>query len=132
VPQAGYGSAGEIISLAHAFGPLIGVGAALSGSSTGSAASALSAAGRVPIVLGPKEGIALLQGVPGATARAVLLVEDARQFLDQAITVLPLGLHAAAAPRDPFQAALARGDDELAAISARIRDRLVGCDGEPR
>ncbi|MCW2496149.1 aromatic amino acid ammonia-lyase [Jatrophihabitans sp.] len=136
VPRSGYGSAGEIIPLAHAFGPLVGVGAVRQGSAAVDAAVdaavGLQAAQLVPISLGPKEGIALLQGIPGATARAVVLAGDVARLVDQAITVFALGLAAVAAPRDPYLAEVARGDREQAAISAAIRDRLVGTEATPR
>src|ERR1019366_4688056 len=96
VPRTGAGSAGEIIPLAHAFGPLAGIGRVLGpgagtgpgaetgpgaqtgpGSGTGPAAEtrpardALREHGLGEFTLGPKEGIALLAGVPGATALSV-------------------------------------------------------------
>ena len=132
VPASGYGSAGEIISLAHAFGPLTGVGQVQAGGSTMSAAEALRASGLAPISLGPKEGIALLQGIPGATARAVLLADDARRFLDQAITTFAMSLTAVAAPHDPYLVGVVRGDETLAAVNSWIRERLEGSDGPAR
>ena len=132
VPRAGYGSAGEIISLAHAFGPLTGVGAACDGASTITAAEALRASGLMPISLGPKEGIALLQGIPGATARAIILAEDASHLVDRALTIFAMSLTAIDGPHDPYLAAVARGDETHAAVNAKIRARLEGTDGQPR
>ena len=61
VPRGGVGSAGEIIPLAHAFGPLVGIGSLLAGRPGGirDAAGGLAAAGLGAFPLGPKEGIAL-------------------------------------------------------------------------
>ena len=68
VPEAGVGSAGEIIPLAHAFGPLTGVGRVAAGRAgrRGPRAEALRERGLEPDRPGPKEGIALIAGVPGA------------------------------------------------------------------
>ena len=79
VPATGNGAAGEIIPLAHLGGFLTGSGDALdAGGAPVPAADALARAGVPPYRFGPKEGVAFLQGVPVASARAVLLAEDAR------------------------------------------------------
>jgi len=126
VPRTGYGNAGEIIPLAHAFGPLTGIGAVLAGDTTAAAATALRDAGLAPITLGPKEGIALLQGIPGATALALLIVERARKQLDQWMTALALSTAAIGAPRDLYDAALARGDAALQTVNTAMRQRIAG------
>ena len=78
VPQAGAGSAGEITQLAHAFGPLAGIGRVLGpGGALRPAGEALRGHGLTEFSLGPKEGIALIQGVPGATGLAVLRLGEA-------------------------------------------------------
>src|SRR5882757_6505484 len=125
VPRTGYGNAGEIIPLAHAFGPLTGIGAVLAGDTTAAAATALRDAGLAPITLGPKEGIALLQGIPGATALALLIVERARTQLDQWMTALALSTVAIGAPRDLYDAALARGDAALQTVNTAMRQRIA-------
>lgn len=138
VPRSGYGSAGEIINLAHAFGPLTGVGAVLHGDSTldrdstVTAAHALSVRGMVPIGLGAKEGVALLQGVPGTTAQALTLAMDVRAFLRPSATAAAMGIAAVAAPRDVYAAELTRGDDELAVANRAILGLLAGSGSTPR
>ena len=73
VPRAGAATAGEIIQLAHAFGPVVGIGQVLGpGGALVPAREALSSQGLTEFSLGPKEGIALIQGVPGATGLCVL------------------------------------------------------------
>ena len=69
VPRSPSGSAGEIIPLAHAWGHLAGVGRMLDRRGDAVEAAAVLA-GRRPPRLGAKEGVALLQGVPVATALA--------------------------------------------------------------
>lgn len=144
VPRSGYGSAGEIIPLAHAFGPLTGIGSVLGGNGTdGSedggevggevdAAAALAGSGLAPYALGVKEGIALLQGVPGTTAQAILLLDEVRILLRQSVTVAALGIAAARAPLDPYRVELARGDAELAGMDRALLARLAGTPHEAR
>src|SRR5262249_56022994 len=79
VPRTGVGSAGEILPLAHAFGPLAGIGRVLApGGGTRPAGDALAEHGMDEFDLGPREGHALLAGVPGATALSVLRLAQAR------------------------------------------------------
>lgn len=73
VPRTGAGAAGEITHLAHAFGPLAGIGQVLGpGGTIWPAREVLRSRGIGEFSLGPKEGIALIQGVPGATGLCVL------------------------------------------------------------
>jgi len=79
VPRTGVGIAGEILPLAHAFGPLCGIGRILApGGGTQPASGALREHGLAEFVLGPREGHALLAGVPGATALAIRRLAGAR------------------------------------------------------
>jgi len=126
VPRAGAGSAGEIIPLAHAFGPLAGIGQVLRpGGGVRAAAEALAEHGLAEFSFGPKEGIALLAGVPGATALAILRTADARRVTAMMEAAAGLSIVAAGAPRDPYAAACARGDDILAGVLGRLR-ALIG------
>ncbi len=78
VPRAGTAAAGEIIQLAHAFGPVVGIGQVLGpGGALMPARDALSSDGLTEFSLDPKEGIALIQGVPGATGLCVLRLGEA-------------------------------------------------------
>jgi histidine ammonia-lyase len=132
VPAHGNGAAGEIIPLAHLGGLLTGSGDALDASGvTVPAAEALARAGVAPYTFGTKEGVAFLQGVPVATARAALLAHDARVAAAQALTVTAAEVAVVRAPRDPYAAALVRGDDVLARVQAVLRD-LAGNEDAPR
>ncbi|MFI6674993.1 aromatic amino acid lyase [Kribbella sp. NPDC050470] len=106
IPVAGAGSAGEIIPLAHAFGSL-------------------------DLDLGPKEGIALLAGIPGATGRAALQVTRARRLADHLTAVAAGAIAVIGANRDPYHPLAARGDEVLADELARLRE-LAGPEPEPR
>ncbi len=132
VPAHGNGAAGEIIPLAHLGALLTGTGDARDGAgATVPAAEALARAGVAPYRFGPKEGVAFLQGVPVATARALLLAHDARLAAVQALTVAAAEVALVRAPRDPYDAALTRGDDVLARVHAALRD-LAGEEPAPR
>ncbi|MEO5709443.1 MAG: aromatic amino acid ammonia-lyase [Nocardioidaceae bacterium] len=132
VPATGNGAAGEIIPLAHLGGFLTGTGDALdAGGVLVPATEALADAGVAPYRMGAKEGVAFLQGVPVTTARAVLLAQDARLAAAQALTVLAAEVALVRAPRDPYDAALVRGDDLLASVHATLLD-LAGDELSPR
>jgi histidine ammonia-lyase len=106
IPAGGAGSAGEIIPLAHALGPL-------------------------EFDLGPKEGIALLAGIPGATGRAALHAARALRLADRLTEIGAGAIAVIGANRAPYHPLTGRGDDELATELTRLRD-LTGPDPEPR
>ncbi|GAA3099095.1 histidine ammonia-lyase [Kribbella aluminosa] len=126
IPSEGAGSAGEIIPLAHAAGPLVGLGWVTDGADVRPAAGLLP-----PFELGPKEGIALLAGIPGATGRAALNATRARRLADHLTAVSAGAIAVVGANRDPYQAVVGRGDDVLAAELTRLRE-LAGPEPDPR
>jgi histidine ammonia-lyase len=132
VPRTGVGCAGEIIPLAHAFGPLAGIGLVVSRSGdTVPAAEALRSAGLGEFSLGPREGHALLAGVPGATALGLMRLAEARALEAAMEASAALSIVAVGASRDPYAPACARGDDILAGVLGRLR-AVMGDQPEPR
>jgi histidine ammonia-lyase len=132
VPRGGAGAAGEIMQLAHLCGPLAGIGQVLAPDGTLLAATrALAGHGLGEFTLGPKEGIALIQGVPGATGLSALRLGEAAALASAMESAAALSIAAAGASRDPYQAACARGDDVLAAVLGRLR-AAAGEDAAPR
>jgi len=132
VPRTGIGAAGEIMQLAHAFGPLAGIGQVLGpGGALLPAGEALRGHGLAEFGLGPKEGIALIEGVPGATGLCVLRLGEAAALASLMEAAAGLSIVAARAPRDPYSAACGRGDDVLAAVLGRLR-AAVGDEPSPR
>ncbi len=132
VPRAGAGAAGEIMQLAHAFGPVAGIGRVLRpDGTTVPADEALREQGLAEFTLGPKEGIALIEGVPGATALCALRLGEAAALTSLMEGAAALSIVVARASRDPYRAACARGDDLLAAALGRLR-AAVGDDPSPR
>ena len=132
IPEAGAGTAGEITQLAHAFGPLAGIGRVLGpDGATRPAGEALRDHGLTEFGLGPKEGIALIQGVPGATGLAVLRLGEAAALASLMEAAAALSIAVIRAPRDPYRAACGRGDEVLAAVLARLR-AAAGDEPSPR
>src|SRR5215207_826684 len=127
VPVGGAGSAGEIIPLAHAFGPLVGIGSVLSANGTLRSAEGVLP----PFELGPKEGISLLAGIPGATGRAWLQVGRAQRLADHLSLVAAGSIAVIGANRDPYHPLCGRGDELLTEELKRIL-RLAGPEDEPR
>ncbi|HYO39153.1 MAG TPA: aromatic amino acid lyase [Nocardioidaceae bacterium] len=131
VPTAGNGAAGEIIPLAHLGAFLTGRGEGLDHSGRSRPAGPLLRdAGMSPYSFAAKEGVAFLQGVPVATALGVLLGSAARLLATQVTVVASAEVALVRAPRDPYAAALARGDDELAVVLEAIRS-LAGDEPAP-
>ena len=132
VPEAAAGTAGEITQLAHAFGPLAGIGRVLGpGGTTRPAGEALREHGLAEFGLGPKEGIALIQGVPGATGLAVRRLGEAAGLASLMEAAAALSIAVIRAPRDPYLAACGRGDEVLTAVLGRLR-AAAGDEPSPR
>jgi len=131
VPRRPAGAAGEIVALAHLGAALTGTGDVLSGDGIVPAGPALAAAGLRPLRLGPKEGIALIEGVPVTTALAVLARAGTQTVLRHSLTVVAAEFALTGAARDVLDARLARGDSTLAATSALLR-ALAGSVARPR
>jgi histidine ammonia-lyase len=69
--QGSVGASGDLAPLAHMAAVLIGEGAAMYQGAVMPGAAALERAGLTPIVLGPKEGLALINGTQFSTASAL-------------------------------------------------------------
>src|SRR5579875_3102222 len=132
VPRAAMGAAGEIIALAHLAAPLTGGGQVLGpGGEAVPAGPVLRAAGIGLYRLGPKEGVALIEGVPVTTALAIMCAQDGEDAVRAATLTLAAEFALTGASRDTLRAELARGDEELGAIAGELR-RLCGTVREPR
>ncbi len=126
VPRGPYGAAGEISPLAHLFQTFIGEGHVREGP----AASALAARGVMPFELGAKEGLALVNGSPFATAFGLELGERFHGLVDSATTTAALALaltSGSSRPYDPRVGELSR-DAAQVRICARLKALLDGED----
>jgi histidine ammonia-lyase len=83
VPEHGsVGASGDLAPLAHAASVLVGEGWVDDGrGGRREATEALAEAGIEPIALGPKEGLALINGTEGMTAILALAIHDAEALL---------------------------------------------------
>lgn len=79
IPEQGsVGASGDLAPLAHLALTLIGEGTLCRGHESHPARELLSAAGLNPVSLGPKEGLALINGTQAHTGIAALALADAR------------------------------------------------------
>lgn len=78
VPEQGsVGASGDLAPLSHLALALLGEGDLIAGARRGPAAALLSEHGLHPVTLGPKEGVALVNGTQAHTAVAALALADA-------------------------------------------------------
>jgi histidine ammonia-lyase len=105
VPSRGsVGASGDLAPLAHLALVLVGEGFAWDGERRIPGADALAASGLAPISLGPKEGLALINGTQASTAVLALALAGAERLSRAADVVAALtidGLRGSAGPFDP-------------------------------
>jgi histidine ammonia-lyase len=129
VPEKGsVGASGDLAPLAHLSGVLIGVGEAFVNGERLPAAEALKHAGLTPLRLGPKEGLALLNGTQASTALAIRAVQRLRRVFDVAVAVGAMTVDAAKGSDTPFDDRIhaARGQRGQREVAARYRAWLRG------
>ncbi|OWW00260.1 histidine ammonia-lyase [Rhizobium sp. R693] len=122
------GSAGYLTHNAHTALVLIGEGTASVAGKRMSGREALSAIGLLPLVLGAKEGLSLVNGTACATGLASVALARANHLLDWADAVAALTLEAAGCQMAAFdEAVLAqRPSRGIADVGASLRRRLAG------
>lgn len=129
IPSKGsVGASGDLAPLAHMSCLLLGVGGARHEGKTLEAAAALSRAGLSAMELGPKEGLALLNGTQFSTATAIAGLVRAEQIFAAALAAGALSVDAlkgSDAPFDPRIHAL-RGHQGQIDVAAQLRDLLGG------
>ena len=92
------------------------------------AAEGLSRSGLQPLVLGPKEGLALLNGTQASTALALAALFRAEKIFASAIVAGALSIDAAKGSDTPLDPRIhaARGQPGQIAVAAAIRSLLEG------
>lgn len=123
VPWGPYGASGEIGPLAHLFQTLIGEGLVEIGGDVLPAREALAGCGAEPYELGPKEGVALINGSPLATALTVHCGDRCRRLLDQATLAAALAAALLDVSTRPYSARL--GSLSRDPAGERVRERLL-------
>src|SRR4029077_1722551 len=96
------GASGDLAPLAHMTATMLGVGKILVDGRPLSANEGLAAAGMEPLVLGPKEGLALLNGTQFSTAYALAGLFEAEIVFQSALVSGALSTDAARGSDTPF------------------------------
>ena len=122
--QGSVGASGDLAPLAHLAATMIGVGV-INGKP---ASDALAEAGLSPLTLGPKEGLALLNGTQFSCAWALAGLFEAEQLFQSALITGALSTEAAKGsdtPFDPRIHALRRHRGQIETAAA-LRDLMAG------
>lgn len=126
--QGSVGASGDLAPLAHMTAALMGVGAFLVAGKQVPAATALADAGLPLLELGPKEGLALLNGTQVSTALALAGLFEGERVFRAALVTGALSTDAARGSDGPFDLRIHavrrhRGQSEVAAT---LRDLMNG------
>lgn len=100
--QGSVGASGDLAPLSHMTAALLGVGHILTPQGRLPAGEALAKAGLAPLVLGPKEGLALLNGTQFSTAYALAGLFEAELLMQSALVTGALATDAARGSDTPF------------------------------
>ena len=128
------GASGDLAPLAHMACVLIGEGrATLADGTVVSGAQAMKSIGLEPFVLGPKEGLALLNGTQVSTALALAGLFGAEDVFAAALMSGALSLEAIQGSIKPFDARIhaARGQPGQIAVAGAVRTLLEGSEIVP-
>jgi histidine ammonia-lyase len=126
--QGSVGASGDLAPLAHMAAAMIGIGDVTHGGTRKSASAALAQAGMTPIILGAKEGLALLNGTQFSTAYALAGLFEAETLLQAGLVTGALSTDAARGsdvPFDPRIHALRRHRGQIEVAQA-LRALLAG------
>ena len=126
--QGSVGASGDLAPLAHMAAAMIGTGEIWLGEARLPALEALTQAGLTPLTLGPKEGLALLNGTQFSCAYALAGLFEAELLFGSALLTGALSTEAAKgsdAPFDPRIHAL-RGHTGQIETAAMLRGLMAG------
>jgi histidine ammonia-lyase len=129
IPAKGsVGASGDLAPLAHLAAALLGEGNARVDGVVMPAAEALRRAGLAPLVLAPKEGLALLNGTQASTALALAALFRIERIFEAAVVTGALSVDAAKGSDTPFDARIhaARGQRGQIEVAALYRGLLAG------
>jgi histidine ammonia-lyase len=142
VPEQGsVGASGDLAPLAHLALTLIGEGTLIKGDREDASAKILREIGAKPIVLGPKEGITLINGTQTHTAVALIALVNARGLWRTAHVAGAMSLEALLGTPVAFDERIhdARGQRGQSRSAALLRDLLADSElreshrhGDPR
>ena len=126
--QGSVGASGDLAPLSHMAAAMIGTGAILVGGKAMPARQALAGAGLTPLTLGPKEGLALLNGTQFSTAYALAGLFETETLFQSALVTGALSTEAAKGSDAPFDARIhaLRGHRGQIDCGAALRDLMAG------
>lgn len=126
--QGSVGASGDLAPLAHMTAVLIGEGFAEVGGVVLPGAQALAQAGLLPIALGPKEGLAFINGTQFSTAFALAGLLDGWRAAQTALVVSSLSTDAIMGSTAPLQAEIhsLRGHAGQIEAASAMRALLAG------
>jgi len=126
--QGSVGASGDLAPLSHLTATMIGVGEIFVDGARVAAETALRDAGLAPVTLGPKEGLALLNGTQFSTANALAGLFEAENLFRSALVTGALSTDAARgsdAPFDPRIHAVRRHRGQIETAQA-LRTLMTG------
>jgi histidine ammonia-lyase len=126
--QGSVGASGDLAPLAHLISALMGYGRICVASEVRPATEALKHIGLEPLQLGPKEGLALINGTQASTALALDALFNGERIFAAAIAAGALSVDALKGSAKPFDPRLSelRGQPGQIAVASAIRELLEG------
>lgn len=126
--QGSVGASGDLAPLAHMTAALMGFGWMDLAGERLAAAEALRRLGRAPLELGPKEGLALINGTQASTAIALDALFTAERVVGAALQAGALSVDALKGSAKPFdpRISLARGQPGQIRVAAELSRLLDG------
>jgi histidine ammonia-lyase len=126
--QGSVGASGDLAPLAHLAAAMLGTGEAQFAGETMPAAVALARASLAPAVLGPKEGLALLNGTQFSTAEALAGLFAIERVFAAALVTGALTTDAAKGSDTPFDARIhaLRGHRGQIEVASALRLLMTG------
>ena len=126
--QGSVGASGDLAPLAHLATAMIGEGDIQIGSETLPASQALARFGLAPLTLGPKEGLALLNGTQFSTAYALTGLFEAETLFRSALITGALATEASKGSDTPFDPRIhaLRGHQGQIEVAASLRSLMEG------
>ncbi|ORE93545.1 histidine ammonia-lyase [Stappia sp. 22II-S9-Z10] len=126
--QGSVGASGDLAPLAHMTAVMIGEGTAVFAGAAMPGADALAAAGLAPITLGPKEGLALINGTQFSTAYALAGLFEAWRLAEAALVTSAMTTDAIMGSTAPLLPEIhdLRGHPGQIEAAAAIRDLMAG------
>jgi histidine ammonia-lyase len=126
--QGSVGASGDLAPLAHLIAALIGYGRIDVAGETLPAREALTRIGMAPLQLGPKEGLALINGTQASTAIALDALFTGERVFSAAVAAGALSVDALKGSAKPFDARVSalRGQPGQIRVACAIRELLEG------